>query len=172
MQRRHVPPGRTSISQEIVMKPSGPHQPAACSASVHALNTRRRGASKIRVMTSSRCADATSALALAVIVLLARLQLAEIIVQAIEALLPEVAVVLQPVGGVLERPRLEPAGPPLGLAAARDQAGSLQHLEMLGHGRKAHLEGLGQLRDRSLARGEAGEDRAPCGIREGCISRA
>jgi len=48
------------------------------------------------------------------------LQLLEIAVQPFEALLPVAPVVLDPVGDVLERIRLEPAGPPLRLAAALD----------------------------------------------------
>ncbi len=38
---------------------------------------------------------------------------------------------------------------------------------MLGDGRKAQLEGLGQLRDRRLPRGEARENGAPGGIGKG-----
>ena len=60
------------------------------------------------------------------------LQLVQVVVQAVEALFPEAAVVLQPLGGVLERARLEPAGAPLGLAPALDQAGALEDLEVLG----------------------------------------
>ncbi len=97
---------------------------------------------------------------------LLRLQLAQIVVQAIQALLPEAAIMLEPPSGILERARFEPARAPLRLAPARDQTGALEYLEMLGDGRKAHLERLGQLRHRRLARGEAGENRAPGGIGE------
>ncbi len=99
--------------------------------------------------------------------LLPLLQYAQITVETLEALLPEAAIALRPVGDLLERTRLEPAGPPLRLATACDKAGALQHLEVLGDGGKAHLEGRGQFRDRGLARGQASQDRAPGGIGEG-----
>jgi len=56
------------------------------------------------------------------------------------------------------------------LAAARDQAGALQHLEMLGDGGEAHLEGLCQLRHRGLAQRQPRQDGPPRGIGEGCES--
>src|SRR4051812_22522355 len=56
MVNRHTPPGRTSISRVVVVNPSGPHHLAICLASVHAANTRSRGASTVRVMTISRSA--------------------------------------------------------------------------------------------------------------------
>src|SRR5207249_7688434 len=172
MPKRKAPPGRTSISQKGVVKPCGPHQRARCSGSVQALKTRRRGASKTRVMTSSRSSVWVAALVLASTCLPLLFQLVQIILQAVKALLPEAAVVLQPVGGVFERPCPEPAGPPLCLATARDQTGALEHLEVLRDGGKAHLERAGQLRDRSLARGEARKDCAPRGIGEGGESGA
>src|SRR5713101_3497922 len=167
MQKRKAPPWRTSILHEGIVKPCGPHQRTTRSGSVQALKTRRRGASRTRVMTSSRSVDSMAALLLSAMSLLPPFQLAQIAFQAVEALFPETAIVLQPVRGVLQRTRLEPAGPPLRLATARDQTGALQHLEVLGDGGKAHLEGRGQLRDRGLAGDEASKDRAPGGIGEG-----
>src|SRR6266704_2818981 len=93
--------------------------------------------------------------------LLLRLQPAQIGVETIEALVPEAAIVLEPLGDVLERGAFETAGPPLRRAAARDQPGALQHLEMLGDGGTAHRERLGELADRALALGQPGEDGAP-----------
>ena len=63
-----------------------------------------------------------------------RLQDFEIVVEPIEALLPQAAIAFEPVVNAFQRGRFEPAGPPLRLAAARDQAGVFQHLEMLGDG--------------------------------------
>src|SRR5687767_9776377 len=71
-------------------------------------------------------------------VLLLRLQFAQIVVETIEALLPEAAIVLQPLVHGLERLHLDAAGPPLRLTAARDQSGALQNLQMLGDRRHAH----------------------------------
>src|SRR5947208_17115492 len=88
------------------------------------------------------------------------LQLVEQCVQALERGLPEPAVALQPLRSIGEPLGLEPAGPALGIAAARDQAGTLQHLEMLGDRRLAHRERATELRHRCLARRESREDRA------------
>src|SRR5207245_8454315 len=98
---------------------------------------------------------------------LSGLQLAQIALEAVEALVPEAAIMLDPVGDLLQRARLQPAGPPLRLAAARDQAGALQHLEMLRDAGKAHVEGLGELGHRGLAQSEPCQDGAPRRIGEG-----
>src|SRR5262249_13091932 len=150
----------------VLVKPRGPHQCTMCSGSVQASNTRLRGASKTRVRTSTRSAAAAALLPAAMFLLLL-LQFAQILVQTVETLLPEPPILLQPVAGVLERPGVEAAGPQLRLAAAGDQAGALQHLEVLGDGRQAHREGRGQLHDRDIAGSEAGKDRAPGGVGEG-----
>ena len=94
------------------------------------------------------------------------------LIQTIEAFRPEPTVVFHPVGDVLERARPEPARPPLRIAAARDQAGALEHSQVLGYGGKTHGEGLGQLGDGDFAGCEAGENGAPGGIREGCEADA
>src|ERR1700737_5117354 len=99
----------------------------------------------MRVMTSSRSPASAAVLVLASMSVLLRFQLAEVIVQAIEAFFPEMPVVFQPIGGILERTRSERTGSPLRLAAAFDQAGALQHLEVLGDRRKAHRERLPEL---------------------------
>src|SRR4029077_18431520 len=112
-----------------------------------------RGASKTRVTTSALSPVWVAALgfALAAILLLLRLQFAQVIVQAIETLLPEAAVTFQPVVHLLERTRLDAAGPPLRLAPAQDQAGAPHHLEMLGDSGRPHVEGLGELGHRVFA---------------------
>src|SRR3972149_4139749 len=48
-----MPPTRRSMSQEGAMKPSGPHQRFTSSGSVHAFHTSSRGASNVRLSTSS-----------------------------------------------------------------------------------------------------------------------
>src|SRR6267143_5628233 len=109
----------------------------------------------MRVMTSSRSPASAAVLVLASMSLLLRFQLAEVIVQAIEAFFPEMPVVFQPIGGILERTRSERAGSPLRLAAAFDETGAFQHLQVLGYCGKAHLERLGELGDGNLASSEA-----------------
>src|SRR5262245_46991946 len=121
---------------------------------------RLRGASKTRVTTSALSSPWVAALgfALAAILLLLRLQFAQVIVQAVETLFPEAAITFQPVVHLLERTRLDATGPPLRLAPAQDQAGALQHLEMLGDGGKAHVEGFGELGHRGFAGRKPGQD--------------
>src|SRR5579859_7292631 len=123
-----------------------------CSGRVHAWKTSARGASIRRETTSSR-----SALVLAATLLLLALQPLQVVFQAIEALLPEDAILIEPVGRMLERSRFKAAGTELGVAAATDQAGTFQDLQVLGDRRKAHVEWLGQLVDRGFAGGEARE---------------
>src|SRR6201998_996165 len=138
---RQTPPGRTSISEMVVEKPFGPHHGGAWSAFVHASNTSSRGASTRRASTIARSAVLGSTLVLALLAgmfFFLALKCLQIIVQAVEAFLIEPAVVLHPIGDVLQRARFEPARPPLRVAAARDEARSLQHLEVFGHGREAH----------------------------------
>src|SRR5439155_18950828 len=118
--------------------------------------------------TSSRSAGLAGALLPAGMALLLFLQLLQMLFQTIEALLPEIAVVFQPVDGVLERISRKAARPPLRLAATHNQASALQHLKVLGDCGKAHREWFGERGDRSLARGQASQDRAPCRIGQGC----
>src|SRR5439155_22936740 len=73
------------------------------SGSVHAFHTSWRGASKTRVMTSCGFTDRLAALVLAVMSRPLFLYFAEVLVEAVEALLPVPAVPLHPVGDVLER---------------------------------------------------------------------
>ena len=96
-----------------------------------------------------------------------RLQYSEIVVEAIEPLFPEPAIFLEPVVGFLERARLDPAGPHLRVAAARDQAGALEHLQMLGDRRQAHVERLGELQHRRFAEREPRKDGAPRRVGKG-----
>src|SRR2546427_11925402 len=121
------------------------------SLSVKAFQTRETGASKVRSTTSGSSFVTTLSFA-AIFLLLTlnfphlvlALQFLEVAAQPVEALLPVAPVVLDPVGDVLEGIRLEPAGPPLRLASALDQARALEHLEVLGHRGQADVEGLGQ----------------------------
>jgi hypothetical protein len=75
------------------------------------------------------------------------LKFAKVVLQTIESPMPQAAIVFQPGGHLLEGSRRNPARPPLGLAALRDQAGALEHSQMLGYGGKAYLERLGQFGD-------------------------
>src|SRR5688572_12271921 len=61
-----------------------------------------------------------------------RLHLAQHCVETVKTRLPERAVALQPLVRFLEPPGLDAAGTPLRVTAARDQAGTLEHFQMLG----------------------------------------
>src|SRR3569833_2413949 len=100
----------------------GTHQRFSRSGVVHATNTMRAGALKLRVMTSSR-SDLRSTLVRpsftridlpsfpAFIVLLPAFQVFDNFVQLVEACIPELTVSLNPGGFFLEPPRTELAGP-------------------------------------------------------------
>src|SRR5258708_2519258 len=174
MMNRQRPPGRTSFSCVVVVKPLGPHHTLICFGSVHAFQTISRGASNMRVMTISRSDTASLFLfaATGFSFPFLCLNFAQVRVQAIEALFPEFPVALDPAGNILERRRFEPAGTPLRLAAASDEAGGFQHLEMLRYRRKAHLERLRQVVHGFFPRSEPGENCAPGMIGKGGESAA
>src|SRR6266513_556126 len=142
-------PGRKSNSQTGLENSWGPHHCATCSRSVQALNTSSRGASNTRVSTNS-CSLFAMMFPVAILFPLF-LNISQIVIQPFKALRPEPPVLRSPVGNVLERTCLEPAGPPLRFVSPRDQSRALQHLKVLGDGRHAHLEWLGQLCDRGFS---------------------
>src|SRR5574341_162459 len=141
-----------------------------CSGFVQAFQTRSRGASMTRVITTSRSDGVvyavTPTLAAVTMLLLRFLEVLEIAIEPLKARLPEAAVVLRPVGDLLEGGRLEPARPELRFAAARDQARALQDPQMLGDRGAAHGERRRQLLHGGGAGGEPREDGAPSGIGE------
>src|SRR2546421_11740892 len=125
-----------------------------CSHEVCASNTRSRGASMSRVITISRSVGVATVrvLPLAAIVLLLSpsLELLQVLVEPVVALLPEPAVPLDPLGGLLQRAGLELGRPELPIAAPGDESGPLEDLQVLRHRRQAHPERRGQLRHRPL----------------------
>src|SRR5262245_1300441 len=150
-----------------------------CSHELWASNTSSRGASKTRVMTIFRPGVSIVCLYLPfppIALLLsvawplawsASLELVQVLVQSVVALVPEATVSVGPLGDLLERGGAEPRGPPLPLPPPRDEAGSLQHLEVLRDRGQAHLEGLRQLGHRGLALRQTREDGASGRIRQG-----
>src|SRR3984957_20195762 len=143
MTKRQMPPGRNSKRDVVVVKPFGPHHCARCFGSVHAANTSSRGASNSRMPMIARGSLCKSRLFVAAMFLALRfrrlgLQDFQIGIEAIQTLLEETPIVFEPIVDALQLLRLDAAGAELRFAAARDQAGALQHLEMLGDGRKAH----------------------------------
>src|SRR5258708_36824190 len=98
--------------------------------------------------------------------LLLGFKLREIGVYLVETLGPEAGVARQPAVDHLERLGFQPTGPPLRLAAARDEARGLKHLQMPRHRREADVEGLRDLVHSRLPLGEPRKDRPPRRIRE------
>ena len=58
----------------------------------------------------------------------------KVIFEAVETLLPELAVFIEPAGGLAKGLGFQFAGTPLGFAAAGDEAGAFEHAEVLGDG--------------------------------------
>ena len=96
------------------------------------------------------------------------LQFIEVVVQAVEACFPVASVAFEPLGDVPEGCGGKVAGSPLRMAAALDEACTLEHLEVLRDRRKAHRERLRELGDGGVAVRERGQDRPSGGIRERC----
>src|SRR5262249_8733880 len=106
--RRYLPPVRTSISHDSRGTPIdfGTHHRLNSSGLVHASNTMRAGASKVRVTTSSRSDFRSTVVRLSVAVgslcplssigFLLEFQFLDDLVQLVEACVPELAVSLDP----------------------------------------------------------------------------
>src|SRR5215831_519270 len=121
--KRYLPPVRTSISQECRTMPIdfGSHHCLNRSGLVHASNTMRAGALKVRVTTSSRSdfrstvvrffIGVASLSLLAFIDSLLSFQFLDDLVQLVEARVPELAIPLDPGRLFLQSARAEPAGP-------------------------------------------------------------
>jgi hypothetical protein len=98
---RQEPPGRTSIWQDTISKPCGPHQMGARSGSVQARKTKALGAAKTRVRT--RVGRSVGSMAG---IVRPGLDLLQVSIQPVEALLPEMPVGFEPIRDVLQ-----PVGP-------------------------------------------------------------
>src|SRR3954453_910013 len=152
---RIAPPGRTSSSQTGVVKCLGPHHCAMCFGSVHASNTSSRGALMIRVRVSS-CwgvsrpvpseGDANAGVFVLLwvgvisLLLLFLLKLAKVVLQAVEAPLPKVAVLICPTCNLSDRERVEVV--PLFTADSErpHETGSFEDAQVLRSAKAAHGE--------------------------------
>src|SRR6185312_3721740 len=92
----------------------------------------------------------------------------EVVVQRVEARVPEAPILLDPVRYFPERRRFDSGRAPLRVASARDQSGAFQHLEMPRYRGLADGERLRQLRDRRLPGRQTGENGAPGRVRKRC----
>ncbi len=69
------------------------------------------------------------------------LEFGQVFVEAIEAIFPVAAIMLEPIGCLAHGLCVKAAGAPLGIAAAGDEAAALEDLEVLGDGGEADFEG-------------------------------
>src|SRR5262245_6873212 len=141
--RRYPPPVRTSISQmrRNMSIDLGTHHCLNSSGFVHASNTRRGGALKVRVTTSSRSdlrstvvrdfVGVASLSVLASIGLLLPFQLLDDVVQLVEARVPDPAVPLDPRRLVLQLASAELAGPHASDLLRGDKPRLLQDTDVL-----------------------------------------
>src|SRR5215510_14325258 len=135
----------------------GTHHCLNSSGMVHASNTMRAGALKVRVTTSSRsdlrstvvrffmCVGSLSPFAS--IDLLLSFQFLDNLVQLVEAHVPELAVPLDPCRLFLKSARTELAGPYAPDLLRDDEPGLFQDADMLLHAGEGHAELLGKVRD-------------------------
>src|SRR5262249_1271424 len=175
---RYVPPTRTSISQEIMVRPNdfGAHHRLNRSGLLHASNTMRAGPLKVRVTTSSR-SDLRSVVVgffmgvaslslLASIGLLLPFQFRDNLVQLIEACGPELTMPLEPCGLFFQSVQAELARSHAPDLLGGDEPRLLQDADVLLHPRERHMELLGEVRDRSVRTSELLQDAASGGVRK------
>ena len=86
--------------------------------------------------------------------------------QSVELRLPKSAVLVDPARGVLHGARHEPAVADTTPFRVRHEAGPLEHAQMLVDAGEGHAKRARKVRDRRVARGQPGEDRAARGIGE------
>src|SRR4029450_11253427 len=176
--RRYVPPVRASSSQEWRDTPIdfGTHHRLNSSGLVHASNTMRAGALKVRVTTSSR-SDFRSTVVrffmgvgslslLASINLLLPSQFLDNLVQLVDPGIPELAVPLDPCRLFIQSAQAEPAGPHAPDLRRGDEARLLQDADVLLHAREGHVELVGKLRDRRVCTRELLQNTASGDVRE------
>src|SRR5262249_2956664 len=164
MHTRRAPPVRTSIFATGIVAPSGPYQALKCSGSVHICQTRAKGASIMRSIST------TSVEPLSVIALACPSswgELIEVVVHPVETGLPDGPVAFGPSRDLLEWCRVQGARSVLGSLTPHHQPGPFQHLDVFRDRRKCHLERLGELGDGRAAFCETGEDRSPRRVGQG-----
>src|SRR5262249_17940033 len=154
----------------------GPHHCLNSSGLVHASNTMRAGASKVRMTTSSR-SDFRSTVVrfltrvdspsfLASIDLLLSFQFVDNPVQLVKACVPELLVPLDPCRLFLQSAQAEFAGPHPPDLLRGDESRLLQDADMLLHAREGHAELLRKLRDGSVRTPELFQNAAPGDVRQ------
>jgi hypothetical protein len=82
---------------------------------------------------------------------LLHLKCGKVVIESIHTVFPESAIVLYPIGNLPERSSLKTTGAPLRVAAARDEAGAFENLEMFGDGWRTDRKRFCELFDRRLS---------------------
>jgi len=90
----------------------------------------------------------------------------KILIEAIEPMLPVLPVLSYPTRGLLERLSLEQTRPSLRVAAAYDESGALEYLQVLRDRRQAHFKRRRELPDRCRAARDPRKNRPPGWIGE------
>src|SRR5262245_286086 len=98
MQIRRLPPIRKSMLATGTVKPLGPYQFLKCSGSVHICHIKLTLASKVRSTTT----ESSFAMVALLIVCLLFIELIDIAVQLIKARVPDMTVLLRPLGNFLQ----------------------------------------------------------------------
>src|SRR5215203_3189427 len=140
----HVPPWCASLWTSVFVRYLGPIHCAMRSGSVMARKTLSIGASNSGLIVLAWLPSFVISNVSVVFMVLSlswwSVERVEKIVETLEALAPVRPVVRQPSGGLLERCCLEVAQSHRAELGAGDQAGLLEHLEVLGHCRLRHRE--------------------------------
>src|SRR3954451_20699513 len=154
----------------------GNHHRLNSSGLVHASNTIRAGALKVRLTTSSRSDVRSTAVEffmevgslslLASIDLLLLFQLLDNLVQLVEACVPELAMPFDPCRLFGKAAEAKPAGPHAPDLLRRDEPRLLQDADMLLHAREGHVDLLGKVADRGIRTPEVLQNAASGRIRE------
>src|SRR6187401_1275535 len=142
-----------------------------CLQLVYASKTSVRGASKVRVTTTSVSLGVVNVVACLFVAGIFPpflcVELCEIEVESLVALIPELPEIAGPFSDLFQRRRVQAARTPLRVSPARDQACLLQDPKVLGYRRTTHLKWLRQLLHGRFPRGEPGQDGATRRIGEG-----
>ena len=141
---------------------------------VHASNTMRAGALKVRVMTTSRSDFRSTvvsffiggSLSSCVHRFLLLFQFLDHLVELVEARAPQLAIAVDPRRDLVEPALAERARPHAADLRRRDEPGMLQHADVLLHAGERHVEPLGEVRDRRIRPPELLQHAAPRGIRQ------
>ena len=94
------------------------------------------------------------------------MKVAEVLIELVEAVVPHLALLVDPVDGRVEAFGFEMTRSRLGFATTGDQSAVFEHLDVFRHGLECEIERLRQLVDRRLAGGKPLEDCSAGGVGE------